>query len=145
MKIINDNKKDLRNYEIIEKFECGIVLQGWEVKSARAAHVNLSGSYISIYKNEIYLKDSYFGQYMLVKCDPTQDRKLLMHKNQILKLKFESEAKRLTIVPTKIYFNNQSKIKLEIALVKGLKKHDKRDKIIKEETQKQIAKTLKFY
>lgn len=145
MKILSSNKRDLRNYEIIDKYECGISLQGWEVKSARATHVSLTNSYCSIYKNEIYLKDAYFGKYMDVKCDEYQDRKLLMHKREIVKLKFENEAKQLTIIPTKIYFNNQSKIKVEIALVIGLKKYDKRDKIAKEETEKRLRKVLQNY
>ncbi|EFF41611.1 SsrA-binding protein SmpB [Mycoplasmopsis alligatoris] len=142
MKIIADNKKEKRNYEILETIEAGIVLEGWEVKSARASNVSLNTSYCSIKKDEIWLVDSHFSQYMLVKADEKRDRKLLIHKKELLKLKFKSDSKQLTIIPTKIYFKGD-KIKLEIALARGLKKYDKRDKIAKEEVQKQIkAKNL---
>lgn len=145
MKIINNNKKILRDYEILDKFEAGIKLEGWEVKTARANSVDLSNAYCSIYKNELYLKDAYFKQYMLLKVNERQDRKLLMHKHEILRIKFKLDSQPLTLVPLKIYFNNQSKIKVEIALARGLKKYDKRDKIAKEESQKRLLKTLKSY
>ncbi|QZE12183.1 SsrA-binding protein [Mycoplasma sp. Ms02] len=145
MKIICDNKRDARNYEIIEKVECGMELQGWEVKSARANKISLNNSYCSIYKGEMFLKDAYFGQYMLVKADEYRDRKLLLHKREIQQLKFDSEAKQLTIIPLKMYFNKQSKIKLEIALARGLKKHDKRQAIIKREEDKKIRKIMQNY
>ncbi|TNK85035.1 SsrA-binding protein [Mycoplasmopsis pullorum] len=145
MKIIYDNKKDTRNYEIIDRFECGIVLAGWEVKSARASKVSLSNSYCSIYKGQMYLKDSYLAKYMAVEGNEYQDRKLLLHKAQIKKIAFECDAKGFTIIPTKLYFTKTSKIKLEIAVAKGLKKYDKRQKIIEREVQKRLEKTLKSF
>ncbi|QNM93369.1 SsrA-binding protein [Mycoplasma sp. Pen4] len=145
MKIITSNKVAHRDYEIIDKYEAGISLMGWEVKTARNNSVDLSNAYCSIYKDEIYLKEAYFKQYMQVKCDETRDRKLLMHKSEIRKLQFKSQSQGLTIIPLKLYFTNSSHIKLELALAKGLKKYDKRDKIAKEETNRRIAKTLKFY
>lgn len=84
MKIITTNKNAKRDYEILETFEAGMSLDGWEVKSARASEVALTNSFCSIYKNELWLKESFFKQYMQVKCNETQDRKLLMHKNEIL-------------------------------------------------------------
>nr|WP_318033187.1 SsrA-binding protein [Mycoplasmopsis cynos] len=82
---------------------------------------------------------------MLLKVDETKDRKLLMHKNEIRKLKFKLDTNHVTLIPLKIYFNNKSLIKVEIAIAKGLKKYDKRDKIAKEETQKRLQKIIKNY
>ncbi|MFV8471863.1 SsrA-binding protein [Mycoplasma sp. 1458C] len=144
MKIIANNKKAFHDYEIIEKFEAGIELMGWEVKSARASSVDITNAFCSIYKGEMYLKEAYFKQYMQVKCDETRDRKLLLHKNEICKIGFKEDTLRLTIIPLKIYFNEKSRLKVEIALARGLKKYDKRAKIIKEEVNKKIAKTLLF-
>ncbi|MHA3838848.1 SsrA-binding protein [Mycoplasma sp. VS1572C] len=144
MKIVANNKKAFRDYEIIEKFEAGIELMGWEVKSARTSSVDITNAFCSIYKGEMYLKEAYFKQYMQVKCDETRDRKLLLHKNEIRKIGFKEDTQRLTIIPLKIYFNEQSRLKVEIALARGLKKYDKRAKIIKEEVNKKIAKTLLF-
>ncbi|WP_406614434.1 SsrA-binding protein [Mycoplasma corogypsi] len=146
MKIITKNKRAHHDYEIIDKFEAGMELLGWEVKTARANQVQINAAFCSIYKDEIYLKNANFKQYMLVKCDETRDRKLLLHKSEIRKIKHKSESLKLTIIPLAMYFNKNSKIKLEIALARGLKKHDKRDKIIQEETQKRLQKTIKnFY
>ncbi|QGZ97297.1 SsrA-binding protein [Mycoplasma sp. NEAQ87857] len=145
MKIVSNNKKAFRDYEIVEKYEAGMQLLGWEVKSARASQIDLTNAYCSIYKNELYLKEAFFKQYMLVKCDETRDRKLLMHKKEIRKLKQTLDTLSVTLIPLKIYFNNQSRLKIEIAIAKGLKKYDKRAKITKEETNKRIQQTLKFY
>ncbi|QCZ36489.1 SsrA-binding protein [Mycoplasma nasistruthionis] len=145
MKIISTNKKAHRDYEILDKLEVGLELMGWEVKSARANSIDLSNAFCSIYKDEMYLKEAYFKQYMNVKCDEFRDRKLLLHKKEMLKFKFKADSLSLTIIPLKLYFNKKSLIKLEIALAKGLKKYDKRDKIIKEEVNKRVLKTLNNY
>ncbi|WBP84148.1 SsrA-binding protein [Mycoplasmopsis edwardii] len=145
MKIVSNNKIAFRDYEILEKFEAGIALKGWEVKSARAGEVSLTNAFCSIYKNELWIKDSFFKQYMQVKGDETADRKLLMHKNEIRKIKFQLDTQPITLIPLKLYFNKDSLLKIEIALARGLKKYDKREKIAKEETQKRINKLLKNF
>ncbi|QKT05393.1 SsrA-binding protein [Mycoplasma sp. OR1901] len=145
MKIIASNKHAFRDYEILDRLEVGISLLGWEIKSARASQVSLDNAYCSIYKDELYIKESFFKQYMLVKAEPTRDRKLLAHKSEIRKLKHKMETQKLTLVPLKFYFNKQSKLKLEIALARGLKKYDKREKIRKEEAQNKIKSTIQFY
>ncbi|AKJ20701.1 SsrA-binding protein [Mycoplasmopsis synoviae] len=143
MKIIATNKNAKRNYEILKTFEAGIKLEGWEVKSARASNVELKNAYCSIYKDEVFLKESYFKKYMLLKVEETKNRKLLLHKKEILKIKQELQ-KNLSLIPTKIYFNSNSLIKVELALGRGLKKYDKREKLKKEEVEKKIKKILKF-
>ncbi|SYV96848.1 SsrA RNA (tmRNA)-binding protein [Mycoplasmopsis edwardii] len=82
---------------------------------------------------------------MQVKGDETADRKLLMHKNEIRKIKFQLDTQPITLIPLKLYFNKDSLLKIEIALARGLKKYDKREKIAKEETQKRINKLLKNF
>ncbi|UUM19690.1 MULTISPECIES: SsrA-binding protein [unclassified Mycoplasma] len=144
MKIISNNKKAFRDYEILDKYEAGISLLGWEVKSCRANQVDLSNAFCSIYKNEIFLKEAHFNKYMLLKVDELRDRKLLLHKNEIRKIKFSLEIQPLTLIPLKLYFK-AGKIKVEIGLAKGLKKYDKREKIAKEETQKRLQKVIKNY
>ncbi|MGY5139667.1 SsrA-binding protein [Mycoplasmopsis gallinarum] len=147
MKIISDNRRGRHGYKIIDTYEAGMVLFGWEVKSARANNVNLTNSYCYINKkNEIYLYGANFKSYMLQKNDEERDRKLLMHKKEIIRLnnKLEKTASS-TLIPLKIYFNNKSKIKLEIALVQGMNKADKREEIKRKENEAYIKKALKMY
>ncbi|MBU4690402.1 SsrA-binding protein [Mycoplasma sp. ES3157-GEN-MYC] len=146
MKIISDNRRGLHSNTIHEKYEAGIVLQGWEVKSARAGTVQLTNSYCFFKNNELYLSNATFKQFMLVKCDETQDRKLLMHHNELLRLQNKKERMgNATIIPTKIYFNNQSRIKIEIALVTGMNKADKREAIKKRDNDRYLQKVLKNF
>ncbi|QSF13403.1 SsrA-binding protein [Mycoplasma sp. Mirounga ES2805-ORL] len=147
MKLISDNKRGIHGYKIIDKYECGLVLKGWEVKSARAGTVNLTNSYCFFNrKNELFLCNSTFKQFMLLKVNETGDRKLLMHKRELIRLK--SKLERLgsaTIKPIKIYFNEHSKIKIEIALVVGMNKKDKREDLKKKESEKYIKKVQDKY
>lgn len=144
MKIIATNKNAKRNYEILKTFEAGIKLEGWEVKSARASSVELKNAYCSIYKDEVFFKRVLLlKKYMLLKVEETKNRKLLLHKKEILKIKQELQ-KNLSLIPTKIYFNSNSLIKVELALGRGLKKYDKREKLKKEEVEKKLKKILKF-
>ncbi|MCS4536649.1 MULTISPECIES: SsrA-binding protein [unclassified Mycoplasma] len=146
MKIISDNRKGLHGYKIIDTYEAGLVLEGWEVKSARAGTVQLTTSYCFFRNNEIFLSNATFKQFMLVKGDETRERKLLMHKNEIIRL--ANKKDRLgasTILPTKIYFNSASRIKVEIALVVGMNKADKRETIKKRDNDRYLQKVLKNY
>lgn len=146
MKIIVENRRGLHGYKIIDKYEAGIELQGWEVKSARANTVNLTNSYVFYRKGELFLCNATFAKYMLLKCDETRERKLLMHKREIERLysKLQKTASS-TILPTKIYFNNNSRIKIEIALVQGMNKADKREEIKKRDNDRYIKKIKDRY
>lgn len=146
MKVISDNRKQVHNYKIIEKHECGIELLGWEVKSARAGTVQLNNSYCFFKKGELLLENATFKKYMLLKVDEQRQRKLLMHKNELLRLYNKKEKYNgSTIIPTKIYFNNQSRIKVEIALAQGLNKIDKRELIKERDNERYLKKTLKIW
>ncbi|WP_029512853.1 SsrA-binding protein [Mycoplasmopsis iners] len=146
MKIISENRRGLHNYKIIDTYETGMVLDGWEVKSARAQTVNLTNSYCFFRSGELFLYNATFKSYMLQKNDETRERKLLMHKNELTRLNSKlDKLGNATIVPKKIYFNNQSRIKLEIALVVGMNKADKREEIKKKENDKYLAQIKKYY
>ena len=137
-KLIVKNKFAKSDYDIHSTYECGISLLGWEVKSIRANNVKLDNAFCTIsLKNELWLNNANIAQYMLVKCDPVRSRKLLMHKREILKLKNLMDRLSLNIIPLSMYWSKDN-IKLEIALVKRLKKFDKREKIRKEEQNKKI-------
>ncbi|WP_027334778.1 SsrA-binding protein [Mycoplasmopsis felifaucium] len=146
MKLISDNRRGLHGYKIIEKHEAGIELLGWEVKSARAGNVNLTNSYIFFRNGEIFLCNASFAKYMLLQCEEDRERKLLMHKREIERLKSKKEKlSSSTILPTKIYFNDKSKIKLEIALVQGMNKADKREEIKRKDNEMYIKKVQSRY
>ncbi|MDJ1648944.1 SsrA-binding protein [Mycoplasma phocimorsus] len=142
--MIANNKSQIRNYEILNTYEAGIVLNGSEVKAIRAGHIDLKNSYCTIYKNELYVDECYIKEYMLEKSDTTRRRKLLLHKNEIKKLKGDAEKKQLTIIVKTVYWKH-GKIKFEIALARGLKKFDKRAKLIEEETRNKIRKVMQNY
>ncbi|VEU78167.1 SsrA-binding protein [Mycoplasmopsis columbinasalis] len=146
MKIIIDNRRGLHGYEILDKHECGLVLQGWEVKSARAKTVNLTNSYCFFRRGEFFLYNASFKSWMLQKNDETRERKLLMHKNEIIRLQNKLEkVGNGTILPTKIYFNEQGRVKIEVALVVSLRKEDRRQAIKEKDAQKYIKKIEVLY
>jgi len=138
------NKKAFFDYEILEKFEAGIVLKGPEVKSIRQGSASLKDSFGKIEKGEVYLY-LYIAPYpsSFEKIDPMRKKKLLLHKNQILKLSKKVEEKGLTIVPLSLYFNKKGIAKVEIALVKGKKLYDKRMALKKKEVERDIGRQLK--
>ena len=124
------NKKAFHDYFIEEKFEAGIVLQGWEVKAIRAGRANIKESYVIIRDGEVFV----FGMHITplleasthVNPDPTRTRKLLLHEKQISTLIGQVERAGYTLMPLDLHFQ-RGRIKLEIGLAKGKKQHDKRD------------------
>jgi SsrA-binding protein len=145
-KIISNNKYALFQYKIIEVLEAGIVLKGSEVKSLRCSMCNIEDSYADFDKGELILHNAYIGHYDKANRFNHQtrgSRKLLLHKNQILKLIGKIKSKGYTIVPLKIYFNVKNLVKLEIALAQGKKLHDKRQDIKEKEWQRNKQRILK--
>lgn len=139
------NKKVNFDYEIIDTFESGIVLTGTEIKSIRLGKANLKDSYAIIKNNELYLLNMHISSYEQgnrFNHEETRTRKLLMHKNEILKLKDKIEIDGYTIVPIKLYFKG-SKAKILLGLAKGKKNYDKRESIKKKDMERQLAKDLK--
>ena len=142
------NKKAYRNFELIEKFEAGIALLGTEVKSLRAGQADLNGSYARIENDQCWLVGASIAQYQqagMAFHEPARKRKLLLHKQEIRKVRTKLEQRGFTLVPLKIYFNDKGLAKVELALARGKRQYDKR-KAIAERTQRQdIARNMKKY
>ena len=140
------NRKARHDYFILDTFECGIVLTGTEIKSVRAGNLNLKDSYASLENGEIllvgvhispYEKGSYYNH------EPERDRKLLMHKHEILRLRNKTREKGLTLVPLSVYIKDGKRAKVELALVKGRTTHDKRDMIADRDAKRTIARAVR--
>lgn len=141
MKIVGINKKARFEYHLMETFEAGISLVGTEVKSLRLNSVSLVDAYCKIESYEIFLVDANISQYShgnVWNHEPKRKRKLLMHKREILRINQKVKEKGLTIVPTKIYFNDKGIAKVEIALAKGKKLYDKRETIAKRDMDRRM-------
>ena len=129
-KIAADNRKARFNYEIGEVFEAGIALTGSEVKSLRSGKATIAESYADARDGEIWLVNSNIPEYRQanrLNHTPKRPRKLLLHKRQINKLIGAVEREGMTLVPLKLYFNDKGRAKVELALAKGKKLHDKRE------------------
>lgn len=141
-----ENKKARFDYEIQDKYECGIELLGTEVKAARSGKVSLLGAFVIIRGGEAFLINANFQPYQEANApagyDPLRNRKLLLTKKQIKELSDTESNKSLTIVPLSLYSKNR-KIKLEIAIVRGKKKFDKRETIKKRESDIDIRRQYK--
>lgn len=142
MKILVNNKRANFKYEIIKNFEAGIALTGSEVKSLSLSHGNIDEAFIVIKKNEIFILNMSIPKYKfntLKNHDERRTRKLLMHKHEIVKIALEKKQEKLTIVPIIIYWS-RGKIKVRISLVRGKKKHDKRDTIKKRDQLRELKR-----
>lgn len=144
-KIISQNKKAFHDYIIEEKYEAGIVLTGTEIKSVRSGKVNLRDSFAQIRRGEITLHNAHISPYEQgnrFNHEPLRTRKLLLHKSEILKLFGMIKEKGYTLVPTKIYLKN-GLAKIEVALAKGKKVHDKRESMKERDAKREMEKALK--
>ena len=139
------NKKAYYDYEILDTIEAGLALSGQETKSAKAGQINLKGAYIDVAKEQAWLRNAHISKYKpagpLPDYNPLQPRKLLLHKKQISYLSGKSKEKGLTIMPLKVY-NRGSLIKAEIAVARGKKKYDKKEKIKKREREREIRRMI---
>lgn len=129
IKILSDNRSAAHNYLLGERFEAGIALTGTEVKSARDGKIQLKDAFAEVVGNEAWLVNAHIGQYShgnIMNHEPMRRRKLLLHRQEIDKLLGKTREKGLTLVPTKIYLKN-GLVKLEFAVGKGKKIHDKRE------------------
>lgn len=151
MTVLAKNKKVFFNYEILEKFEAGIILKGFEVKSLRERGVSLDGTYITISKDEKERPqvcwtggniNPYQPKNIYIEYNPKKDRRLLLKKKEIDYLIEKSNEKGLTLVPVSVY-TKKSFIKMELALVRGKKMHDKRESIKNREIDRKIKSELK--
>ena len=145
IKIISKNRKAFHNFEIGDSFEAGIALLGTEVKALRAAKINMTDGWIDISDGQAWLKDTHIGHYDFgnrQNHDETRPRRLLLKKAEIARLNRSIAEKGFSVIPIKIYFK-KSYIKVEIALGKGKKLHDKRDSSKKKDAQREMARAVK--
>lgn len=140
------NRKAFRDYEILERFEAGVVLVGSEVKSLRAFKANLTDSFARIEENEISLYNmdvAAYAQASYMNVEPKRARRLLLHQKEIQRLRGKVNQRGFTVVPLKLYFNERGIAKLELALARGKKFYDRREDIKRREADLKIRKTLK--
>lgn len=144
-KQIADNRKARHDYFVLEQIECGIELVGTEVKSIRNGGVNLKDSWCSIEDGEMWVKGMHISPYEhgnIFNRDPRRERKLLLHKREILRLFGKVQQEGLTLIPMSLYFKG-SRVKLALGLCKGKKLYDKRDDMAKKAAQRDIERAMK--
>lgn len=146
MPTLATNKRARFDYDILEKYEAGIVLTGQEVKSARKGSVSLKGAFVTIRENEAWLTNAHIGKYEkagpLPGYDPTHTRKLLLKKREIATLLGKRKQAGLTLLPLSLY-TTRNRLKLEIGLARGRKKYEKRDLIKKRDVERAMREAMK--
>jgi len=145
LKTIAENRKARHDYFILESYEAGIELTGTEVKSIRDGGLNLKDSWIAIEEGEAFIKQMHISPYEkgnIFNKDPLRERKLLMHKREIMKLLGQVKQGGLTLIPISVYFKG-SRVKVQVGLCKGKKLHDKRDSIAQRDAKRTIDRALK--
>lgn len=146
MIVLAENRKARFDFELLENFEAGIELFGFEVKSVKNHRMNLEGSYVFPRYGEFFLVGATIAPYQPKNTpknyEPTRERRLLLHKKEINYLLGKISQKGLTILPIRVY-SKAGRIKLEIALSRKFKKHDKRERIKERETKRKIERTMK--
>lgn len=146
-KVLSDNRQARFQYEILETYECGIVLLGTEVKSIRAGKVNLRDGFARIRNGEAWLLNVHISPHdstnQSYNHDPLRDRKLLLHKQEIRKLIGKVEQKGLTLVPLKLYLKN-GRVKVALGLARGKKLHDKRAELKQRQDKREMERALKY-
>lgn len=145
-KIVAENRKARFNYEIVDTYEAGLVLTGTEVKSLREGKANIAESYASDEGGEIWLINSYLPEYLQANRfnhETRRRRKLLLSKREVHRLRNAVNREGMTLVPLKIYFNDRGRAKLELALAKGKKLHDKRETAKERDWNRQKSRLLK--
>ena len=144
-KLIADNRRARHDYQLLDRFEAGIVLTGTEVKSLRAGRATLAQSYADVRDGEVWLNGaeiSIYDQGGTANHEPTRPRKLLLHRREIERLYAQVREKGLTLVPTRLYFKD-GRVKIELALARGKDVRDKRRAVVERDAKRQIERELK--
>ena len=145
-KIVCTNKKAFHDYSIESTIEAGIVLTGPEVKSLRAGRANMRDGYAAIEKGEVWLHNVHISLYSHatdIQADPLRTRKLLLHGREIKKLTGKVKEKGFALIPTKIYFIPNGKVKIELGLARGKKLYDKRAALKKKQSDREVEREYK--
>jgi len=146
-RIAIDNRKARHDYQILDTYEAGIVLEGTEVKSIRAGKANLKDSYARVEKGELFLYNMHISPYEQgnrFNHEPKRTRKLLMHKHEINRLLGKTKEKGLSLVPLKLYFKS-NKVKVQIGLARGKKLHDKRHALAERDAKREMERAHKNF
>ncbi len=141
------NKKAFFNYEIIDTYTAGIQLYGTEVKSIRANKLSFTDAYCLFINNELWLRGIHIAEYAFGSYNnhvPKRDRKLLLNKKELEKIKRKTLEKSLTIVPLNIFFSKSGFVKLEIGVARGKKQFDKRETLKKKDSKRDLDRAMKF-
>ena len=145
VKLIAENRKARHEYQLLERWEAGLVLTGTEVKSLRQGGASLQQAYADVREGEVWLVGAHiaeYGQGNVHNHDPDRERKLLMHRREIESLYGKVRERGLTLVPTRMYFKD-GRAKVELALARGNEQRDKRRDIAKRDADRQIERALK--
>jgi SsrA-binding protein len=140
-KIKIKNRKASYEYKLIDKYIAGIILVGTEIKSIRNNQANISDSYCIFIKDELYVKNLYIAEYQNAgnnNHETKRDRKLLLNRQELNKIKSKTNEKGMSIIPTLLFINNKGKAKLEVSLAKGKKTYDKRNSLKEKDQKRQI-------
>ena len=143
--MIAENRRARHDYELLDRFEAGIVLTGTEVKSLREGRVTLAHAYADVRDAEVWLIGAEIAEYAqgnVQNHEPARDRKLLLHRGEIASLIGKVREKGQTIVPTRLYFKD-GKVKLELALARGKERADKRRDLVERDARRQMERALK--
>lgn len=146
IKSVAQNRKAFHDYFVEERFEAGIELFGTEVKSIRAGTVNLKDSYLIIREGELFAKGIHISPYEkgnIFNRDPLRERRLLMHKKEILKLRSLSEKEGFTLIPLSLYFK-KGRVKVEVGVCRGKKLYDKRESALKRDLERENQRGIKL-
>jgi len=144
-KVIATNRRAHHEYEILDKFEAGMVLFGPEVKSLRAGRANLSDSYGTIHHGELFVRKLHISPYdpaTIANSDPVRERKLLVHRKEIAKLEGQIAERGLTLVPLSLYFKD-GRAKLELGLARGKRQYDKRQALKKRQDDRETQRSVR--
>jgi SsrA-binding protein len=145
-KVVAENRKARHDYEIMETLECGMVLQGSEVKSLRNGKISLEEAYARVKDQDVLLVNADIAEYpqaTIFNHKPKRLRKLLLHKEQFRKFAKRAMDKGLTLVPLRVYFNARGIAKLTLGLCKGRQLHDKREVLKKSQAKRDIARAMR--
>jgi SsrA-binding protein len=145
-KVVAQNRKARHDYFILDTLECGIVLTGTEIKSVRAGNLNLKDSYAWIENNELWLLGMHISPYekgSYYNHEPERNRKLLLHRQELIRLKGKTKEKGLTLIPLSVYLKDGRRAKVELALAKGKTSYDKRDAITERDAKRDMARAVR--
>lgn len=147
IRVITTNRKARHDYEIIDSMEAGIALFGTEVKASREGRINLTDAYARFMNNELWLIGMHISEYTkadIQNHDPLRDRKLLIHRQQLKRLRRQVEEKGITLIPLRVYFKRHL-IKVELGLARGKRKYDKRAAIAERDQKRDLERLQKSF